>query len=79
MSTNDDYAICCHSSCGPKFGVGFDIHIASDSNSNQNSHSNFSYSYKHPDYEDGTEKGNSILAGSYKFQTVEIEVFVATN
>jgi len=77
--TNDNYAICCDSSCGPKFGVGFDIHIASDSNSNQNSYSNFGYSYKHPDYQYGTKKSKSILAGSEYFQTVEIEVFVATN
>ena len=35
MSTNDGYAICCFLSCGPSFGGGYDIRIASDSNSNQ--------------------------------------------
>jgi hypothetical protein len=78
MSTNDDYAIYCCSSFGPEFG-GCDIHIASGSNKNQDSFSDFGRSYKYPDYRFGKKKGKFILAGSFKFQTVEIEVFVATN
>ncbi len=38
----------------------------------------FGSSYKHPDYQYITEN-ESILAGSNRFQTPEIEVFVATN
>jgi len=79
MSTNDYYAIYCDPTYGPIFGSGIDILIASGSNSNQNSYSHFGRSYKHADYQYGTEKARSILAGSYKFQTIEIEVFVATN
>ena len=78
MSTNDACAIYCGSSYGPKFGGG-DIHIASGSNSNQGSFTNFGFSYKHPDYQYESEKAKSILAGSYNFQTVDIEVFIATN
>ena len=77
ISKNNVYAICCDSNNGPIFG--YDIHIASDSNSKQNSYSNFGDSYKHPDYQFGTDKAKSILAGSHYFQTVDIEVFVATN
>jgi len=68
-------AIRCFSSRGPSFGWD-DIFIASDSNLNQESFSDFGQSYKHADYQRGTEKAKSILAGSNYFQTVEIEVFV---
>jgi hypothetical protein len=77
MCTNGNNAICCGSAYGPTFGR--DIYISSGSNSNQTSYSNFGYDYKHPDYQNGTAKANSILAGSYNFQTLEIEVFVRTN
>jgi hypothetical protein len=66
------------SELGPLFGVG-DIVIASDSNSNRLSYSSFGICYEHIDYQYGSDKSKSILAGSHKFQTVEIEVFVATN
>ncbi len=74
-------AIYCNSSDGPRFGnsQGHDIAIVSDSNVNQRSWSTFGSSYKHADYQCGTEKAKSILAGSYNFQTLEIEVFVRTN
>jgi len=81
MCTNGIAAIHCHYTCGPRFGnvTGYDLVISSDSNSNQTSYSNFGYSYKHADYQQGTTKAKSILAGSYNFQTLEIEVFVRTN
>ena len=79
MSTNDGHAVYCGFTLGPTFGDGFDIHIASDSNSNKDSFSNFGLTYRHADYLFGTKKANSILAGANKFQTAEIEVFVATN
>ncbi len=74
----DNCAIRCFSSRGPIFGI-HDICIASDSNLNRESYSGFGDNYKHADYQRGTEKAKSILAGSCKFQTVEIEVFIATN
>jgi hypothetical protein len=72
-------AIYCNPSYGPTFGGGFDIHIASDSKSNTTSYSNFGHTYKHADYQYGTDKAKSILAGSYNFKTLEVEVFVRTN
>ena len=81
MCTNGIAAIHCNSAYGPLFGnsMGYDLVIWSDSNSNQTCYSNFGYSYKHADYQQGTTKAKSILAGSYNFQTLEIEVFVRTN
>lgn len=77
-SNNGEKAIKCDSSYGPSFGGG-DIYIASGSNGNQTSSSIFGYTYQHPDYQTGTEKANSILAGSSNFQTLEIEVFTEVN
>ena len=51
----------------------------SSSNSNRKSFSDFGVHYKHTDYQYGTDKAELILAGSLTFQTLEIEVFVATN
>ncbi len=80
MCTYGAIAIDCDSSFGSIFGsVGLDFCIASGSNSNQDNESEFGNSYKHPDYPEDTEKTNSILAGSFKFQTLEIEVFTQTN
>jgi len=73
MDTNDACAIECDPSCGPIFGIN-DIYIDFVQNC-----ADFGFSYKHPDYEYNSEKARSILAGSKEFQTVEIEVFVATN
>ena len=74
-------AIYCNSSDGPRFGnsQGHDIAIVSDSNVNQRSWSTFGSSYKHTDYQFSTDKAKSILAGSYNFKTLEVEVFVRTN
>ena len=82
MCTNGSSAIQCHSNGGPIFGnksTGCDIVISSGSNVNQSGWSNFGSSYKHADYQYGTEKAKSILAGSYNFQTLEVEVFVRIN
>ena len=48
-----------------------------DSNLNRKSFSDFGISYEHIDYRARETRSESILAGSYHFQTVEIEVFVA--
>jgi len=79
MCTNSTNAIYCYSYFGPTFGYGYDICIASGSNSNKLSYSDFGSSYKHPDYQCRTEEAKSVLAGSYNFLTVEVEVFSAAN
>ncbi len=56
-----------------------DICIHSDSNINKTNYCDFGYSYQHPDYLKGTFKAQNILAGSYGFETEEIEVFSKTN
>jgi hypothetical protein len=80
MCSNGARAIGCSQLFGPRFGqFNFhDISIASDSNANQKSWCNFGSSYKHADYPQGTEKTKAILAGSYTFKTLEIEIFVIT-
>ena len=75
VSSNGQTAIECHSSFGPSFGRGHDIHISSDSNTNSSSHSKFGNTYKHPDYQYQSTEAQSILAGSRNFQTVEIEIY----
>ncbi len=80
--SNNNAAIASSTSYGPVFGCdgkGRDIFIASDSNTNQTSACNFGGAFKHTDYEFGTEKAKTLLAGSYYFQTAEIEVFSASN
>jgi len=82
-------AIRCHSRYGPTFVdqnftifryyLNFTIWIKSDSNSNEDSSSNFGLRFEHPDYVKGTKRANTILAGSNKFRTLEIEVFTQTN
>jgi len=46
---------------------------------NKDSECNFGYSYQHPDYEKDTDEAQNILAGSYCFETVEIEVYAQSN
>jgi hypothetical protein len=79
MCLCDKNSICCYANYGPSFGgddtCTKDIFINSDSNTNQYSYCNFGHSYKHEDYLCGTDRAKAILAGSYQFQTVEIEVF----
>jgi hypothetical protein len=79
MCQNGTYAIYCNPSYGPTFGCGHEIYISSSSNLNQKSFSYFGASFKHPDYQFGTEKSRSILAGSFQFLTLEIEVFTQKN
>ena len=71
---------CVEISCRSRYWLTFgntDICIASDSNLNRKSFSDFGISYEHIDYRARETRSESILAGSYHFQTVEIEVFVA--
>jgi hypothetical protein len=57
----------------------YDLYISSNSNANLASYSDLSYGYKNTGYQVGTEKAKTILAGSYYFQTDEIEVFTKTH
>jgi len=57
---------------GPTFGGGHDICINDYANSNSNSYTNFGDSYSVPS---GVQDRKTILAGSYKFTPVEVEVF----
>ena len=79
MCTNGASTIYCYSNHGPIFGSGHDILITSGSNADKTCYSNFGYDYKHPNYQYSIKKTISILAVSYDFKTLEIEVFVRTN
>ena len=67
------YALYCHSECGPSFGD--DITIFNNANTTTNSVSNLGCFYKHSQYEYGTDEAESFLAGSFRFQLDEIEVY----
>jgi len=75
MKWSQSYGIYCHTSNGPTFGSGHDLHIADRSNTNTISYSNLRHSYTHPDYAYGSNEATSFLAGSYNFQVSEIEVY----
>ncbi|XKL69549.1 hypothetical protein PGB90_007318 [Kerria lacca] len=63
------YAICYHPDCGPIFGAGADLLIASNCNTNLESYSNLPHSY------DGENASNIILMGDYNFSVQDYEVF----
>ena len=77
-SNEGQTALYCSSNSGPCFG-GHDFDIKSDSNINKESYCDFGFSYQHQDYLWKTDKAKNILAGSYKFETQDIEVFSKTN
>jgi len=79
LCSDAKHAIYCHSDYGPTFGYYHDIYIASNSNNNQRSRSHLGATYQHADYKEGTERAKAILAGSYCFQAIEIEVFAETS
>lgn len=68
-------SICCSVNIGPTFGEGPDFCIADRCNSNANSCSSLGKTFVHPDFPFGSDKANTILAGSPFFQVAEIEVF----
>jgi hypothetical protein len=69
-------AIYCHSSYGPSFGGGHDLHICNNPQVNQQSYSNFGNTYQPPTgYVCCSEHANNLLASQYKFLATEIEVF----
>ena len=65
------YSIYCNSGYGPTFGGGHDFHICDSANTAAGSYSNLGHSYQQPQ----PSQGQSYLAGSYKFQLSEIEVY----
>ena len=68
----------CHK-CGPAFGNGHDISIASYASSNTNSYTYLGNIYSPPSgYHRGSSFTKSFLAGSYHFQPDEVEVFYET-
>jgi hypothetical protein len=68
------YAICCNSRYGPIFG-GYDICIANNANTKMDSYSHLGHAYSHPQYARGTYEADTFLAGAFKFQLDEIEVY----
>jgi hypothetical protein len=74
IKTNNPHnAIYCHSKYGPTFGP--DICIANNANTTMGSYSNLGCTYRHPQYRCGSNEVQTFLAGSFKFQLDEIEVF----
>jgi hypothetical protein len=65
--------ICCDPRYGPTFGC--DIRIANNANITMNSFSNLGDCYSHPQYAYGTNEAKTFLAGSFRFQLDEIEVY----
>lgn len=51
------------------------LFIVNNPNVNHGSCSHFSHYYKHSDYKYKSNRADSLLAGSYKFQVSEIEVY----
>jgi hypothetical protein len=68
-----EYAIYCHSELGPTFGD--DITIFTNANTTMDSCSRLGDSYTRPQYAYGINGASTLLAGSFKFQLDEIEVY----
>jgi hypothetical protein len=67
-----DVAIYTKNNYGPTFGSGHDIHITNNAASNTNSYTYFNSAYQTPS---GVNNTRTILAGTYKFSPIEVEVF----
>jgi hypothetical protein len=75
--TNPYNALTNYYSIGPSFGS--DIFVSDNSNQNNYSYSYLGSSYQLPNnIEYGSEEAKSYLAGSYNWQTTEIEVYQIT-
>ena len=71
----EQWAVYNNSRWGPRFGVGADLFVNTESNTNNNSFV-WSYSYDSPNGQTGEAGGIFIHGGSTEyFQTTEIEVF----
>ena len=69
------YSIYCQATYGPTFGGGHDLYIANNSNSTTASYSNLGKRYAFALLSYRSTEAKSFLAGSFQFQTSEIEVF----
>jgi hypothetical protein len=69
------YAIYGGPQFGPTFGFRSDIYIRNNPNTEKNSFSELGNSYNHPRYTKGSNELLGFLAGSYRFQLSEIEVY----
>ena len=67
-------SIDCDGLNGPSFGIN-DIHIGDEANKSACSFSDLGFAYTHPLYEHKTNEARSFLAGSFKFQVDDIEVY----
>ena len=75
-TTNSGNSIYEYTGSGPIFGSGNDLNIGDQSNILGNSYSNLGATYQLPSsYTYNTQSAQSFLAGSYWFQTTEIEVY----
>lgn len=78
-SLKDDqtpHAIYRHSTHGPVFGGGHDVHIGDKAAYRSNSYINFGHTYRLPSgYTDHHHNKASLLAGSKYFTPSEVEVF----
>ena len=75
IRVGDKSSIYCVPEAGPAFGAGCDIYIRDNSNRTQSCKSNLGCSYDFKLFSFRTPEAQSFLAGSYNFQTSEIEVF----
>ena len=75
VKVNSIYSIICNATYGPTFGVGIDLYIANNSNTETTSYSNLGHCYDFKLFSYGSNEAQWFLAGSYTFQTSEIEVF----
>jgi hypothetical protein len=78
ISNNGQYSTYCYSSYGPTFGGGHDLYVVSNSNTTTGSYSNFGYNFdsaKVIGHAYGSTQAQAFLAGSYNFQTLDIEVY----
>lgn len=78
--TDPSKAITSHSNSGPTFGDGHEFYISDhsnikDPNTKLLSCSNVGATYKHPAFSFNTHDSKTFLAGSFLFQTMEVEVF----
>ena len=71
-SNKYQYAVCCRSGSGPRFGD--DIFIADESNLTMSS-SKLGETYKRPEHVKGQNEAFSFLAGAEEFYLSEIEVY----
>ena len=61
---------------GIAFGLGYDLFISDQSNANTDSYSNLGYSYQLPlNYSIHSSNAMSIIAGTFNFKTLEVEVY----